>query len=256
MARTKFDLDKQVLQGFTIMPHGDRAVGKTYLVGDMLRHEKQFGKVKYINIVGEDGMLTISGMGLGDIGETITEYDDLIAIITECGVAGYQAIGLDSFPMFARLAMRKVTGGDRLPIIPTRDQLKAGMSNEWPEVHRLMEDAAAKLRRSAKYVMVTAASDKAVDMLDMSGSGRPTTIAPNLPGKEASDSAGWFDFVGYIQLVAIRPGEFKRRFTMVPDGGVTKVRQRVPKMITAPIDLPNGPGGWQAIKESIEKACV
>lgn len=255
MARQKFDFANVALAGFTFLVHGDRATGKTHLIGDMLRHEQQFGKIKFVNVTGEDGMLTIASFGLGDIGETITEYDDLIQIIEECAKDGYQALGLDSLQMFARLAMRKVTGEDRLPVIPSRDQLKAGMSNEWPEVHRLMENAAIKLRKAAKYVGVIASSDKAVDMLDMSNVGRPTTIAPNLPGKEASECVGWFDLVGYLKLEATRPKVFTRKFSVVPDGGATKVRQRVPKLITSDIVLPQDKGGWLAIKTAVEEAC-
>lgn len=251
--RTKFNLDTQILNGFSLMVHADRAVGKTHLLGDALATEMTIGPVKYINVAGEDGMLTISAMGLGNVGETITEYKDFIEITEEYAKSPLQAIALDSLPMLAKLAMRQVTGSDRLPVIPNRDQLRAGMTNEWPEVHRLMESAIVKLKRAAKYVLVAAASDKAMDMLDMSGKGTPTLIAPNLPGKEASDSAGWFDFVGYMQLKHTRPGEFKRTFSMVPDG-VTRVRQRVPNLITTAIELPVGRGGWVAIKTAIESA--
>ena len=252
--RTKFNLDIQPLEGFTLLVHGDRGVGKTYLIGDALKAESKHGKVKYINITGEDGMRTIAGLGLGDIGETIDNYDDLIEIITECSAGKYQALGLDTYTMFAKLAMRKVTGGDRLPIIPSRDQLKAGMSNEWPEVHRLMEGAAVKLRRAAKYIIVSSPSDKSVGLLDMSVNAKPDCIAPNLPGKEATESIGWFDYVGYIDLKPVRPGVFSRTFSMVPDG-VTKVKARVPTMITTVQKLPEGAGGWLLIKKAIEDAC-
>ena len=252
--RTKFNLDSLILSGFSLAVHADRAVGKTHLLGDALATEKETGPVKFINVAGEDGMLTISAMGLGDIGETITEYDDLIAIAEECCKSPLQAIALDSLPVLAKLAMRKVTGSDRLPIIPSSDQLRSGMKNEWPEVHRYMEDAVIKLKRAAKYVLVAAASDKAVGMLDMASQGRPTMIAPNLPGKEASDSAEWCDFMGYLELKPVRPGEFKRTLNMAPDN-VTRVRQRVPNLITERIDLPTGRGGWLKIKSAIENAC-
>lgn len=251
--RVKFDLDKLPLDGFTIATHGDRAVGKTHLIGDMLKYEAQFGPVGYINIAGEDGMRTISGLGLGNIAETINEYKDLIEIIEEYSKKKYRAIGLDSLQMFAKLAMKAVTGSDRPPIIPSRAQLNAGMVNEWPLVHNLMEVAMMKWRSAAKYAMATAASDKALDNLDLSDRPKPSIIAPNLPGKEAGDSAGWFDFMGYIELNPVRPGEFVRTFSMVPDN-ITRVRQRLPKMITTKITLPNGEGGWLAIKSAIEAA--
>ena len=253
--RHKFNLDIQPLEGFTIMPHGDRASGKTHLIGDMLLEESKAGKVKYINIEGEDGMRTIAGLGLGDIAETITEFDDLLAIITECAAGKYQALGLDSFPAFAKLVMKKVTGGERLPVIPSRDQLNMGMQNEWPEVHRLMESVAVKLRKAARYVMVVSTSDKSANLLDLADRPKLSLIAPNLPGKEANESNGWFDYVGYLDLKVVRPGQFARTFNMVPDG-VTKVRQRVRRLITTPISIPDGRGGWLAIKTKIEEACA
>lgn len=253
--RVKFDLDKQVQQGFTIMTHGDRAVGKTHLIGDMLKYEAEFGKVGYINVAGEDGMLTISNLGLGNIGETIDSYDDLLTIIDEYGKAKYQAVGLDSLMMFARLARFKITNGvDRPLLIPSNDQLRCGMINEWPIMHNLMEAISIKLRRTGKYVMVTAASDKASGNLDLSVKPKNDRIAPNLPGKEAGDCVGWFDYMGYIDIKFVRPGVIQRTFSMTQDG-VIAVRQRVPRMIKEVINLPEGPGGWKLIKEKIEEAC-
>lgn len=250
--RTPFDLDKVALNGFTVMPYGERAVGKTFLIGDMLKEEAKVGPVLYINIAGEDGMLTLNGLGLGNIGVTIDSYDDLITLMTEAQTAHpkYQAWGIDSFYMFAKLAMKKITGSERTPRIPSRDEMKAGAINEWPEMHRLMELAAMKLRPVAKFVMVACTVDKTIDQFDLSQMPRPKFIAPNLPGKEATEANGWFDFVGELKAVPTGPGKFQRSFDMVPNN-VSKVRQRLPMMIREPIELPEGPGGWAKIKSTI-----
>lgn len=239
MARQKFNLDNIELDGYTILVHGGRAAGKTYLVGDFLRTESKTGPVRFINIAGEDGQLTLRGMGLGEVGETIDSYDDFVAALKEFSSLKLQALGVDSAHALSKWIMKKVTGSDRLPEIRKE-------SNEWGELHHLSSNLYMQLRRAAKFVMCTCPSDKSVEQL----SGK-TYITPDLPGRQAAGSAGWFDFVGIIEATASASGVM-RTFNMTPNNTVI-VRQRLPKQITAPIQLPEGPGGWQRIKEAIEK---
>ena len=237
--RKKFDLDKSELDGYSILVHGGRASGKTYLVGDFLKTESANGPVRFINVVGEDGELTLRGMGLGEVGEHVESYQDFTDAIKEFTGLKLQALGVDSIHALSRWIMRKVTGSDRLPEIRKE-------ANEWGELHHLSYNTYMALRRAAKLVMCTCPSDKSVDQL----SGK-TFTTPDLPGRQAAGSAGWFDFVGFIEAVPT-PGGVQRTFNMTPNATVI-VRQRLPKQITEPIRIPDGPGGWAAIKAAIEK---
>jgi hypothetical protein len=237
--RKKFDLDKSELDGYSLLVHGNRAAGKTHLMGDFLKTESANGPIRFINVVGEDGELTLKGMGLGDVGEHIDSLDDFLAAIKEYEGLKLQALGVDSLFALSRWIMRKVTGSDRLPEIRKE-------SNEWGDLHHKSYNTAMAVRRAAKIVMCTCPSDKSVDQI----SGK-TFITPDLPGRQASGSAGWFDFVGFIDTVSTSSG-VERTFNMAPNNQ-TIVRQRLPKQITEPIKLPQGPGGWLAIKTAIEK---
>jgi hypothetical protein len=240
LARKKFNLDKSELDGYSILVHGGRASGKTHLTGDFLRTESAFGPVRFINVAGEDGQLTLRGMGLGEVGETIESYADFADAMKEYQEKlKLQALGIDSIHALSRWIMRKVTGSDRLPEIRKE-------SNEWGELHHTSYNTFMSVRRAAKLVMCTCPSDKSVEQL----SGK-TFITPDLPGRQAAGSAGWFDFVGYIEATPT-PSGINRTFNMTPNA-LTIVRQRLPKQITEPVKLPIGQGGWQAIKDAIEK---
>lgn len=235
--RQKFNLDQSELDGYTMLVHGGRAAGKTYLVGDFLRTESKIGTVRFINIAGEDGQLTLRGMGLGEVGETIDSYEDFIAALDEFTKMKIHALGVDSAHALSKWIMKKVTKSDRLPEIRKE-------SNEWGELHHISGNTYMRLRRAAKLVMCTCPSDKSVEQL----SGK-TYITPDLPGRQAAGSAGWFDFVGYIEATAGASG-VKRVFSMTPNA-TTIVRQRLPRQITTPIEMPDGPGGWERIKTAI-----
>ena len=240
--RKRFDLDKAELDGYTMLIHGGRAAGKTHLVGDFLRTESANGPVRFINIAGEDGNLTLRGMGLGECGEHIESYQDFYDAITEYSKTKIHAVGVDSLHALSRWVMRKVTGSDRLP------EIKQQGGNEWGELHHLMYNLMMMLRRSGKYVMCTCPSDRSVEQL----SGK-TYITPDLPGREAAGSAGWFDMVYYLSADAIGPGKVQRTITCVPNSNII-VRQRLPKQITEPIKLPDGAGGWKTIKDIVDKS--
>ena len=239
MARKKFNLDTAELDGYTIHVHGGYGVGKTHLMGDFLRTEAKAGPVRFLNIIGEDGNLTIKGMGLGDIGEHVEDYATFVEILKEFTALKLQALGIDSSNALAALLMRKVVGSDRLP------EIKQG-SNEWGEFHHLSRNVYTGIRRAAKYVMVTCPSDKSTDQL----TGK-LSITPDLPGRQAAGSAGWFDFQGMLEVMNGASGA-SRTFNLVPNNNAV-VRQRLPKQINELIKIPNGQGGWQAIKDSIDK---
>lgn len=237
--RRKFNLDTQELDGYTILVHGGRGSGKTYLAGDFLKVESKNGPVRFINVVGEDGSLTLKGMGLGDVAEDIDSIADFTAALKDYQAAKVHAIAVDSVHALSKWIMQKVTGSDRLP------EIRQG-TNEWGDFHQQSYNAYMALRRSAKMIMCTCPSDKSVEQL----SGK-TFVTPDLPGRQAAGSAGWFDFVGYIEASNGTEG-VTRTFNMTPNNTII-VRQRLPKQITASIKLPPGPGGWQVIKDAIEK---
>ena len=250
MALKRFDMDKTGQAGGTLLVYSEAANGKTHLIGDMLADEQANGKVLYINVAGEDGMLTISGLKLGNIGVTIETFEDFEDLVKEATEGKrYQAIGLDSLQMLAKLAIKKVVKEDRMPRV-----VKGSPINEWQETHLLMEKTCrVYFKRLAKFAMVACSIDKLSDQLDLDDKPKPKFIGPNLPGKEAQEVAYWFDFVGELRCrPGGKPGEYVRKLDMVKDN-IHIVRQRLPKMITEPITIPMGRGGWKAIKTLIEQ---
>ena len=222
-----------------MLVHGGRASGKTHLIGDLLASEKEHGKICFINMVGEDGASSAKSFHLGDVGEDHESYDDFKAFCKEHAGKKLQAVGLDSLSILGRWVMRATVGGDRLPRVS-----KDG-GNEWGEFHREMDNAMVLLRSTAKYVMAVCPSDRSVDNVT-----QRTYITPDLPGRQAVGSAGWFDFVGYLSAEVLSPGNVSRKLMLAPNSSIV-VRQRLARQIVSDIVLPDGPGSWKSIKNII-----
>jgi len=240
MARLKFNLDLLMVDSFTMLVHGIRAAGKTHLIGDMLAVEQQAGKVCFINMAGEDGAASAKSFKLGEIGETHESYADFQAFCKEYAGKKLQAVGLDSLSVLGRWVMRATVGGDRLPRV-TKE------SNEWGEFHREMDNAMALLRNTARYVLAVCPSDRSVDAVT-----QRTYISPDLSGRQAVGSAGWFDFVGYIQADVESASKVSRKLVIAPNSTIV-VRQRLSRAITSDLKLPDGAGSWSLIKNTIQE---
>jgi hypothetical protein len=240
MARLKFNLDLLMVDSFTMLVHGIRAAGKTHLIGDMLSVEQQTGKTCFINMAGEDGAASAKSFKLGDIGETHESYADFQAFCKEYAGKKLQAVGLDSLSVLGRWVMRATVGSDRLPRV-TKE------SNEWGEFHREMDNAMALLRNTARYVLAVCPSDRSVDAVT-----QRTYISPDLSGRQAVGSAGWFDFVGYIQADVESASKVSRKFVIAPNSTIV-VRQRLSRAITSDLKLPDGAGSWSLIKNTIQE---
>lgn len=238
MARQKFNLDLLMVDSFTMLVHGIRAAGKTHLIGDMLATEREHGPVCFINMVGEDGAASAKSFNLGEIGENHESYDDFKSFCKEYSGKKLRAVGLDSVSVLSRWVMRSVIGADRLPRV-TKE------SNEWGEFHREMDNAMALFRNTAQRVLAVCPSDRSADAVT-----QKTYISPDLSGRQAVGSAGWFDFVAYLQADVEGPGRVSRRLIIAPNSTIV-VRQRIKKQISNDIILPDGPGGWKKITNTI-----
>lgn len=242
MAIQKLDLDNLTFEDIRMLIHSTRAGGKTFLAGDFLRHEMQYGPVAYVNTDGE-GLMTIKGMGLGKVGYKVETLKDFKAVIAEFTKNRLHALAVDSLQILERMVKIDVMGtADRSPV-STKDK------NEWVDIGREYENAILSLGKAAKLVLCTCPSAINADQI----TGNPRIISPDLSGQRALGVGGYFEYVGYIKILPIGKGKVKRSVQFAPDG-VTLVRQQVPNSICDDIVLPEGPGGWQAIKDTITKA--
>lgn len=237
--RRKLNLDLKSLDKLTMLVHGDYGHGKTALAGDLLKVESEFGKVLFVNVKGEDGSMTLANHGLGENGEEVEDLKDFIELTDELMKNPIQALAIDSLkPLATKFVYGVVCGEGKLP----------SGSEHWSQIHFKMEQMTTRLRRCAKYVICTCPSDKSVNQLD-----GVTRITPDLPGREATGAAGWFDFVGFLKADTLGPENVKRTINFAPSPTVV-ARQRLPKEITKPIALPKGPGSWSVIKAALQAA--
>jgi hypothetical protein len=239
--RHKFNLDLAQVDTILMLVHGGYAAGKSHFIGDFLRTEATNGLVRYLNIRGEDGQMSLASLGLGEVGETVETFADFEEAITEYSKLGLRALGVDSVKALSRVVMQHVLGEDRLPVV-------GGNTNEWSPIHFTMERVSNMLRRAAPYVVCACPSDKSVNQLD-----GKTYITPDLPGRQAAGSAGWFDFVAYLQSDTTGPGTVMRKLILAPN---TKIitRQRLPHPITNDVVVPTGGGGWTRFMNAVHEA--
>lgn len=241
MTLATLDLDAKVLDHTMLLIHSQRGHGKTHLLGDMLRAEVQNGPCAFINIRGEDGTLSLSGMGLGALGvkgyttETIADYEDLLDTLRK---ERYHAVAIDSLAPLSDQMLYKIVGSARLPDAKVDGERSKSM---WGQLRWNLQQLLAKTRYSAKIVLAACASDKSAS--DITGS---VAISPDLFGRLAHGSAGWFDFVGYLTADVIGKGEVSRSVTFAPSQGVV-VKQRITRPILESIKIPTNQGGWEAI---------
>ena len=104
MGLKRFNLDKKELKGGSSLVHGNYASGKSHLIGDFLRTEREFGDIAFLDIVGEDGSSSCANFGLGEKGiriESIADAREFIEAYRGNKLAG---IGLDSLPALYSLS--------------------------------------------------------------------------------------------------------------------------------------------------------
>jgi hypothetical protein len=126
----QLDLDNLVFEDIRILVHSIRAGGKTFLAGDMLKHEQQFGPVAYINTDGE-GLMTIKGMGLGKVGYQVETLADLKDLLKQFTPKKLHAVAVDSAQLLERMVKIGVMGTDQRSPVSTKDK------NEWVDIGRL-----------------------------------------------------------------------------------------------------------------------
>ncbi len=244
--RERFNLDLKVLDRFTTLIHGNFGCGKTHFLGDALRYESAKGPVRYLNIRGEDGSLSIANLGLGDVGESVDTLEDYLEALKEYKTLNLRALAVDGGKHLGKLIIKAVCG-ERLPSVGRG-------SDDWQQIHAKFDNAIGLLKWVAPVIIMASSSDRSMDQV----SGE-MSLTPDLPGRQAAGIAGMFDFVFIIKAISTSPTTVKRVIETVPVAN-TIIRQRLPRPLPPQIDIPENGGGWKklvdAIQDCLDKAPV
>lgn len=237
--RERFNLDIATLERFTMLIHGGFGVGKTNFLGDMLKTESATGPVRFLNIKGEDGMLSVADTGLGEVGESVDTLKDFKDALADYAKLGLAALAIDGGKPFGRLVVKGICG-DRLPSVGKG-------SDDWQKIHLEFESAIASLRVIAPIVVMASSSDRSMDQV----SGE-LSLTPDFPGRQAAGSGGQFDFVFVMKSVPLGPTRIKRSLLTSPIAN-TVIRARLPRALPPEIELLEGPGSWAKVKAELQK---
>lgn len=238
--RTRFNLDISDFTRFLMLIHGGYGVGKTHLLGDMLLTERENGEVRYVNMPGEDGYLSIRNLGLGECAENVETLDDLKGLIGDYKKSKLAAVAFDGGKWLGKLVIKGVCG-DRIPTIGKG-------SDDWTKIHNEFEAIIATIRHVAPVVVLASSSDKSVDQV----SGE-TVLSPDLPGRQAAGIGSQVDFAFQMHAKPSGPNSVRRWLGTAPSS-TTVTRVRLPRPLPHEIIIPEGRGGWKKIKEAIENA--
>jgi len=258
--RKGLDLDLQSLtDGFSICPHGNYNTFKTYLGGSMLDWIlSQGGRAVFLNISGEDGYRTLANFP--DIVPSThiwnaETYKDIEQAQEELEGDPVDGLVVDSGKVFAEKVALKITEGVNRPLRVSNEK---GVSNtDWPDMHHYLPQMIQRLRRCAKYVMVTCSSDIAADPLETEGrwfEKKSRQIRPDFPGKSSGFSRGWFDFLGYCEVDATLGKSDRYIHFEYDDRFATRARVVVP--FRRAIKLPEGLNCWEAVYKELEAHCI
>lgn len=237
--RERFNLDVATLDRFTMLIHGNYGVGKTNFLGDMLKTERANGPVRFINIRGEDGMLSLAKVGLGEAGEHVDTLKDFKDALADYAKEGLAALAIDGGKSFGRLCIKSVCG-DRLPSVGKG-------SDDWQKIHLEFEGVIASFRAIAPIVVMASSSDRSMDQV----SGE-LSLTPDFPGRQAAGCGGQFDFVFVMKSIPTGPNRVKRSLLTSPVTN-TIIRSRLPRALPTEIELPEGPGSWAKLRAEMQK---
>jgi hypothetical protein len=243
--RKRFDLSKSNLDRLLLLIYGAYGAGKTRICGDFLLWARERGEVAYINIAGEDGMASLAGLGLGEVGETVETIADFDAAIAEYAKKGVAGVAIDSLTAFYQIALTHSVGEPRFPD-PKKDGERARML--WSIIAQTVKTRIHASRAAAPFVLWVAPHDRSDDAITGNKG-----VTPDLPGKLAWSSGGMFDFVGTLSAEVGGPGKVSRRVSFAPLPG-TLTRQRAPRALLRDIAIPEGRGGWSAVFNEIAAA--
>jgi hypothetical protein len=238
--RERFNLDVATLERFTMLIHGGFGVGKTHFLGDMLKAESATGPVRFLNIRGEDGMLSIANTGLGDVGESVDTLKDMKDALADYAKLKLSALAIDGGKHFGRLVIKSVCG-ERLPSVGKG-------ADDWQRIHTEFEATITSFRSIAPIVVMASSSDRSMDQV----SGE-LSLTPDFPGRQAAGSGGQFDFVFVMKSTPVTPTRIKRSILTSPVTN-TVIRARLPKPLPAEIELVEGIGSWVKLKSELQKA--
>ena len=240
MSRTVLDLSVPVLSKLSLLLYGAPNVGKTRLLGDAIFHmsSNPDAKIKFINMSGEDGYMSVSGYDIPDgVAETIETLADLTEIINE---GPYDLLCLDSLAIVSKLCVAAVTKGVRVPLM-TKEK------NQWSEIHLIFETLLRRLLSSSTFFLTTTHAQMHEDPIT-----GETRISPEFEGaKQTLIVKKMFDMIAYLTASTNAKGVVDRRILVKPMAKGTKdapgvvTKQRLTRTITEDIAVPEGDGVFE-----------
>lgn len=238
-----------------VIIHGNYGSGKTHLAGDACLHTLQNGGTfTYLNITGEDGQDSAwrpEFTGHEDCFLDIVKYGGIKEAISYFTANPRTLLVVDSLKALHRMVEHHQTKGEHPPAS------RGWGDSDFSWIYLWMDNIMAEFRQTAKYVLFLCPSDlgrdRIVDNESTVVDQEKKVTLPDLPGKLASTSPGWCDFMLYLE--AHYDARTKKRVRSVLPTTSPRIisRQRLRKEIKDAIAIPEDGGGWKNIITAINQ---
>lgn len=244
-----FDLNLANLSKISMLLQGVPNSGKTHLACDMLRTERAFGPIAFLDIQGEEGYGSGAHMGLGKIGKRASSKQDVLDFAAYCVKEKIHAGVLDGGRHLYMTIMNNVMqagGASDLPRLPDAKKDGERARTYWSNARFEFEQTITAVKTSVNVLILTSVS--AQDVHEITGEKQ---TAPDIYGKAGSGLIGLFDFAGFMSWRILGPGRLERRISFQARNDA-QTRQRLAFPLKEDIVLPEGFGGWSKIKAALE----
>ena len=233
--RRQFNTDSLEHTSRSFLLHGEPGAGKTWLLGSAMAAYKPRSYI--LNFPGEDGLLTLQGLGLpGEDVETLEDWNAFLADIRIGKLKDTMAVGLDGLPQFYQSV-----------IIPSLVKTEFAEPSDYGRIHSRFESQIKAIKRAVPLLFCTARSDRSMDQVR-----QEAFITPDLPGRMAVGVAGIMDYVFYIEADAVAGRVRRRLYTVAPANRRVITRYRTPRPLQPVYEDPT----WTTLSRALQEAGV
>ena len=230
--------------------YGHYNSGKSHLLASALKYYMDQGKeVLYIvcnsSSVGEDPMMTISQLGLGEVVAKVDTMRDYQAIMKALQTArrqgkGFDVVGLDSLASLSRLAVDSIAGVGKHPEY-----------EQWTKIHNAYGVAITAWKECCPISIAVVPADRRADTWANPEAKKKNLITPQLPGQQASSLIGRVQYLGYVEAEKV-DGKIRRKIYFGPEDHCQTRVNGLLREIEEPIELEHGPDNWARIQDVFE----
>lgn len=222
--------------------NGHFGAGKTHVAGSACRMIQDAGKeAVYLALPGEDPFATLSRFGLETCIYQAQTAREVEGFISKVKAGNIDLLVIDSLFSLYRLALDILFGKGASP----------KEAKEWGLSHDRFTSMLTGLQGLAPVTISLCPADRSADTFINPDQKKPNIIGSNLPGKFATQIAGFHTHVGYLtQEVDKETKQVHREISFVPGDSILTRANGLVRPMVEPIVL-DGVEAWSQVLDAL-----